>query len=175
MRERRPEPPDGHEPRPIVKVQLADGKIRAVQNMVVTTFWHPNGAPMTAQQFMELLFGKLPECFKSEEELRALWCIPTTRADLLHRLTEKGFGPEQLTEMQRVIDAQNSDLFDVLAYVAYALPTVTRTARAATAQASIKTRFNPKQQSFIDFVLTQYVHVGVEELAPDKLAPLLRL
>jgi type I restriction enzyme R subunit len=117
----------------------------------------------------------LPEFFKSEEELRALWCFPSTRADLLRRLSEKGFGPEQLNEMQRIIDAENSDLFDVLAYVAYALPTVTRLARAATAKTAIRTRFNTKQQAFIDFVLTQYVQVGVEELASEKLAPLLRL
>ncbi len=160
---------------PKIKIQLADGKARAIQHRVVTTFWHPDGTPMTAQQFMELLFGKLPEFFTSEEELRALWCAPATRADLLRRLTEKGFGPEQLTEMQRIIDAENSDLFDVLAYVAYALPTVTRAARAATAKGEISTHFTAKQQAFIDFVLTQYVQVGVDELAPDKLTPLLKL
>ena len=81
---------------------------------------------MSAQQFMELLFGKLPEFFKTEEELREMWIAPATRADLLRRLAEQGFGPEQLAEMQRIIDAENSDLFDVLAYVAYALPTVSR-------------------------------------------------
>jgi type I restriction enzyme R subunit len=37
-------------------------------------------------------------------------------------LAEKGFGHEQLAEMQKIIDAENSDLFDVLAHVAYALP-----------------------------------------------------
>jgi type I restriction enzyme R subunit len=169
------EPLAGYAPRPKVKVQLADGKARLIQHMTVTTFWHPDGTPMTAQKFMELLFGKLPEFFKSEEELRELWCSPSTRADLLRRLTEKGFGMEQLTEMQRIIDAENSDLFDVLAYVAYALPTVTRLSRAATAKTAIRTRFNTKQQAFIDFVLTQYVRVGVEELASDKLAPLLSL
>jgi type I restriction enzyme R subunit len=174
LRERAPERVD-QEPRPKVKIQLADGKARMIQHMTVTTFWHPDGTPMTAQQFMELLFGKLPDFFKSEEELRALWCAPATRTDLLRRLTEKGFGPEQLAEMQRIIDAENSDLFDVLAYVAYALPTVTRLARAATAKTAISTRFTTKQRSFIDFVLTQYVRVGVEELASDKLAPLLRL
>ncbi len=77
---------------------------------------------MSAQQFMEVLFGKLPEFFKDEAELRALWSAPDTRAKLLAGLAEKGFGREQMAEMQRIIDAENSDLFDVLAYVAYALP-----------------------------------------------------
>ncbi len=160
---------------PKIKVKLADGKARAIQHMTVTTFWHPDGTPVTAQQFMELLFGKLPEFFRSEAELRELWCAPATRADLLRRLTEKGFGSVQLAEMQRIIDAEDSDLFDVLAYVAYALPTVSREARAATAKVKISTRFTANQQAFIDFVLDQYIQVGVAELAPDKLAPLLRL
>ena len=54
------------------KVSLADGKARTIQHMVCTTFWHPDGTPMSAQQFMEMLFGKLPEFFKDEDELRSL-------------------------------------------------------------------------------------------------------
>ncbi len=46
------------------KVKLADGKERTIQHMMATTFWHPDGTPMSAQQFMEQLFGKLPEFFK---------------------------------------------------------------------------------------------------------------
>ena len=102
--------------------------------MMTTTFWHPDGTPMSAQQFMELLFGKLPEFFKDETELRFLWSAPDTRTKLLQGLAESGFGGEQLAEMQRIIDAEKSDLFDVLAYVAYALPTVTREERAANAK-----------------------------------------
>ncbi len=117
-----------------IKVKLADGKARTIQHMMVTSFWHPDGTPMSAQQFMELLFGRLPEFFKKEAELRALWSVPDTRAKLLQGLAEKGFGPEQMAEMQRIIDAEKSDLFDVLAYVAYALPTLTREERATRAK-----------------------------------------
>ena len=158
-----------------VKVKLADGKARNIQSMMVTSFWHPDGTPMSSQQFMELLFGKLPKFFKNEDELRALWSAPDTRAKLLEGLAEKGFGREQLAEMQKIIDAENSDLFDVLAHVAYALPTLTREARAAKAKVEISTHFNSKQQVFLDFVLSHYVSVGVEELEQEKLTPLLRL
>jgi type I restriction enzyme R subunit len=157
------------------KVKLADGKERAIQHMVCTTFWHPDGTPMSAQQFMELLFGKLPEFFKNEAELRALWSVPDTRKMILNGLAEKGFGHEQLAEMQKIIDAEKSDLFDVLAYVAYALPTLTREERASRAKVAISTHFNSKQQAFLDFVLAHYVGVGVDELAQEKLTPLLRL
>ena len=157
------------------KVKLADGKERTIQHMMATTFWHPDGTPMSAQQFMELLFGKLPEFFKDEAELRAIWSAPDTRKKLLQGLAEKGFGNEQLSEMQKIIDAEKSDIFDVLAHVAYALPPVTREARATNAKIYINTQFNAKQQVFLDFVLAHYVAVGVEELDQEKLTPLLRL
>ena len=84
-----------------VKVKLADGKARAIQHMMVTTFWHPDGTPMSAQQFLETLYGKLPDFFQDEAELRALWSVPDTRAKLLAGLAEQGFGHEQMAEMQR--------------------------------------------------------------------------
>ena len=64
------------------------------------------------------------------------------------------------------------DSHDVLAY---AVPPVTREERAAGARADIRTHFNNKQQAFLDFVLSHYVSVGVEELDQEKLTPLLRL
>ena len=157
------------------KVKLADGKERAIQHMMVTSFWHPDGTPMSATQFLEALFGKLPEFFKDEDELRSLWSAPDTRKKLLEGLAENGFGKDQLTEMQKIIDAENSDLFDVLAFVAYALAPISREQRAGKAKIEIGHHFNYKQQSFLDFVLSHYVSVGVEELDQAKLTPLLRL
>ncbi|MDY0095144.1 MAG: DEAD/DEAH box helicase family protein [Candidatus Vecturithrix sp.] len=157
------------------KVKLADGKERNIQHMMCTTFWHPDGTPMSAQQFMEMLFGKLPEFFKDEAELRALWSLPDTRKRLLQGLSEKGFGHDQLAEMQKIIEAEKSDIFDVLAYVAYALPPLTREERAAKAKVIISMHFNTKQQVFLDFVLSHYVKVGVEELDQEKLALFLKL
>jgi type I restriction enzyme R subunit len=158
-----------------IKVKLADGKARTIQHMMATSFWHPDGTPMSAQQFMEMLFGKLPDFFKNEAELRALWSVPETRAKLLRGLAEKGFGSEQMAEMQKIIDAEKSDLFDVLAHIAYALPPLTREERAARAKVLISSRFTTRQQAFLDFVLSQYVKVGVQELDTEKLSPLLKL
>jgi type I restriction enzyme, R subunit len=171
-----PDPEPGPNPRKErAKVKLADGKARTIQHMMSTTFWHPDGTPMSAQQFMEMLFGKLPEFFKNEAELRALWSIPETRKKLLDGLAEGGFGDEQLAEMQIIIGAEKSDLFDVLAHVAYALAPLTREERAQKAKVVISTSFNSKQKVFLDFVLSQYVREGVGELDQEKLTPLLRL
>ncbi len=169
------EPAREYGPRQKVKVKLADGKERQIQYMTATSFWHPDGTPMSAAQFMAALFGKLPEFFNDEDQLRALWSVPDTRKKLLQGLAEKGFGREQLAEMQKIIAAENSDLFDVLAYVAYAEAPLTREERAARARAVIGGEFDSKQQVFLRFVLSHYVNIGVEELDEDKLGPLLKL
>jgi type I restriction enzyme R subunit len=157
------------------KVKLADGKERTIQHMAATTFWHPDGTPMSAQQFLEHLFGKIPDFFQSEDELRTLWSAPDTRSRLLLGLSEHGFGLDQLAEIQKIIEAEKSDLFDVLAYVAYAVAPLTREVRAANAKVYINSQFTTKQGAFLDFVLSHYVEVGVEELDQEKLSPLLKL
>ncbi|MCX6358668.1 MAG: DEAD/DEAH box helicase family protein [Armatimonadetes bacterium] len=157
------------------RIRLADGKERSIQSMMATSFWHPDGTPMSAQQFMEALFGRLPELFKDEAELRALWSVPDTRAKLLDGLAEMGFGGPQLAEMQKIIYAEKSDIYDVLANVAYALPPVARVVRADNARTHLHSGFTEKQREFLDFVLIHYTDHGVEELAQAKLGPLLKL
>jgi len=156
-------------------IQLADGKAREIQHMTATSFWSADGRPISANQFLESLFGTLPEFFKDEDELRKIWSKPDTRRALLRSLEGKGFDRTQLAEIQRALAAEQSDLYDVLAYIAFALPRATRQERADRARPSIQATFPEKQQAFLDFVLSQYVTEGVEELDQDKLSPLLIL
>jgi type I restriction enzyme, R subunit len=130
---------------------------------------------MSAAQFLESLYGSLPELFKDEDELRKLWSIPETREQLLRQLSDKGFSKERLSDIQKIVDAEKSDIFDVLAYVAFATQPLTREARATKAKVKIPKHFSKKQQEFIAFVLSHYVQEGVEELQIDKLSALLRL
>ncbi len=167
--------PEPEPPRQKIKIKLADGKARSIQSMTATTFWSADGRPMSAAQFLEVLYGALPEFFKDEDELRRIWGVPDTRKALLAGLAEKGFGREPLAEMQKIIEAENSDLFDVLAYVAFAAEPLTRSERAETAKAATAAEFTDKQQAFVDFVLAQYIKQGVDELDQEKLSPLLKL
>ena len=130
---------------------------------------------MSAAEFIERLFGDLPALFKDEDELRAIWSKPDTRKALLEGLSEKGYGQEQLTEIRRMIDAENSDLFDVLAYIAFALTPITREERVAASSTAIHAHYDEKQQAFLNFVLLQYVNEGVGELDQGKLPTLLEL
>ena len=170
------EPKSGDAPRPEkLVIKLADGKQRTIQHMSSTSYWGPDGKPLSPAQFLESLFGALPEFFKNEDELRTLWADPATRKALLNGLSDKGFGRDPLREMQRIIEAEKSDLFDVLAYVAFALPVETRATRAERAKAHNVLTYDQKQQAFLEFVLNQYVTQGVDELDADKLTPLLKL
>ncbi len=156
-------------------IKLSDGKERMIQHMMATTFWNPDGKPMSAAQFIERLFGELPAFFKNEDELRTIWARPDTRCKLLERLSEKGFGNSQLTEIKQMVNAEKSDLFDVLAYIAFALAPITREERVETHKEEIFSHYDDKQQVFLDFVLDHYIKEGVGELDQKKLPDLLEL
>ncbi|MBA2760825.1 MAG: DEAD/DEAH box helicase family protein [Segetibacter sp.] len=161
-------------PRRMVKVKLADGKVRQFQHMVSTSFWSPDGRPISAEEFLQSLFGALPELFKSEDELRKIWSKPDTRRKLLEELSEKGFAKQQLQEFQKILNAENSDLYDVLAYIAFHADIIEKVTRADKAKVHLA-NYDPKQQEFLNFVLSQYVKQGVEELDDTKIGDLLVL
>jgi len=164
----------GERPETLV-IRLADGKARAIRHISATSFWGPDGRPMSAAEFIESLFGRAPELFKDEDELRRLWGSPDTRKALMQGLAERGFGAGTLKEMARVIDAPDSDVFDVLAYVAFALPPISRADRVAGRKSAVLGEYDGELARFLDFVLGQYVKQGVEELDGDKLPRLLEL
>lgn len=167
------EPP---EPRLKIRVKLRDGKEREIQHMASTLFYDASGKPISAEEFMEKLFGKLPDFFKNEDELRRIWASPITRRALLEKLSEAGFGRDQLALMQSLINAENSDLFDVLEYIYNGdFQPIPREVRVAKAQHQIFASLNSQQKEFIEFVLSKYIETGVEELDQEKLPSLLLL
>lgn len=90
-----PPPSPGPAPEPRrekIKVILADGKARNIQHMTATTFWSTDCRSMPAAQFLENLFGALPDFFKDKDQLRAIWRARGTRKVPLAGLAEKGFG-----------------------------------------------------------------------------------
>ena len=157
-----------------VKIKLKNGKEREIQHMVSTSFWSADGKPISAEEFLHNLFGELPKLFKDEEELRTLWSNPLTRKTLLENLDAAGFPKDDLLTLQKLMDMEQSDLYDVLEYVFNGdYVAMTRDARATAAQSSLFTSLNNQQKEFIQFVLSKYVEMGVDELDQDKLPILL--
>lgn len=158
-----------------IKIRLADGKEREIQHMISTSFWGADGKPVSSEEFLREMFGVLPELFKSESELREIWSNPITRKALLSHIGEMGYGIDQLESLQRMIDAENSDLFDVLAYIAFAIRPISRKQRVEDSQRIIEKTLDEKQKAFLDFVLKRYIEEGVSELDEEKLPLLLNL
>lgn len=166
---------EGEEKRKRIKIKLRDGKEREIQSMISTSFWSADGRPISVEEFLHNLYGTLPDFFKSEEELRTLWSNPSTRKSLLEKLSEARYSKEVLTTLQTLIDAEKSDLFDVLEYISFAIKPITREVRVASAQKTIFQLLTDKQKAFLDFVLSKYIETGVEELDEEKLPLLLEL
>jgi len=157
-----------------VKIKLKNGKEREIQHMVSTSFWSADGKPISAEEFLNNLFGELPKLFKDEEELRKLWSNPMTRKVLLENLEAAGFPKDDLLTLQKLVDMEKSDLYDVLEYVFNGdYIAMTREARAKAAEATIFALLNDKQKEFITFVLSKYIETGVDELDQEKLPILL--
>ncbi|MCX8473019.1 MAG: DEAD/DEAH box helicase family protein [Sediminibacterium sp.] len=158
----------------MTKVKLADGKYRQIQHRLNTLFFNEKGKSITAEDFLHSLFGTLPALFKNEEELRTIWSMPDTRKKLLTELSDNGFSKNHLQEFQKVINAENNDLYDVLAYIAFNSNMLERATRADKAKYYLN-KYEPKQQEFLNFVLNQYILQGEDELDDSKISDLLIL
>jgi type I restriction enzyme, R subunit len=162
-------------PKKKLRIKLRDGKEREIQHMISTSFWSADGKPISIQEFMDNMFGAMPEFFKNEEELRKIWSNPTTRKAFLEKIAEKGFGKDELEILQKMIDAEQSDLFDVLTYISFLTKPISRVERVEQSKDKMFDRLDEKQKEFLDFVLSKYEEKGVEELDEEKLPVLLNL
>src|SRR5665213_612460 len=166
------EPQD--EPKQKTVVRLADGKERAIKYSVDTQFYM-DGKPVSPQEFLEILFGKLPEFYSSEEDLQKQWSDPRTRQALLSGLAERGFDEEKLQALKDLIDAKDSDVYDVLRYISYAKETMTRHERAVIIRDYYLEQLDSIQHDFVSFVLDTYEKSGENELSMDNLRGLVQL
>ena len=113
-----------------IKIKLADGKERTIQSMMATTFWSADGKPISASSDLS---RSCSASFRSSSRMKTS-CDESGAGQIRARhccsaLAEKGFAGEQLAEISRMINAEKSDLFDVLAYIAFALAPITRSER----------------------------------------------
>ncbi len=164
-----PEPPKR------VVVKLSDGRERSIHYIAATTYWSNDGRMITAQEFMQQLFGDLDALLKDEDELRAIWSDPDRRESFIQRLVDLGYDSERLDDMRRLIDARHSDIFDVLAYVRFSLVPLSRTQRVQSAMSTGLGGYEREMRSFREFVLGNYERNGTGELGSGKIGDVLRI
>lgn len=165
----------GSEPEPKITIKLADGKERKIKYIATTTYFSHDGKMISGQEFMDQLFGDLGDLVKGEDELRKIWSDPETRVQFLKVLADRGYDAGRLEDMKRLIDAPNSDVFDVLAYVKFTLAPQLRSQRAEAARQTGLTGFEGEMRSFLDSVLSAYEIHGVDELALTKIGDFLKV
>lgn len=172
-----PEPVEPGEPRPRLKVKLSKHReIKVVD--IETRYIDENGKPLTVQEFIERLTQQLPGLFKSVDELRNIWSDPDLREQLLAELVQAGFDKEQLSALRRMFEADDYDMFDLLAFLAFEQPMATRKSRAEavrTNNAFFDQYEQKKAKDFLNFVLIRYEQTGVTELARERLPALIEL
>jgi len=158
-----------------LKIRLRDGKEREIQHMISTSFLNKDGKPISVQEFLDNMFDDMPDLFRSEDELRKIWSNPVTRKTFLIKFGELGYGKEELETLQKMINADQSDLFDVLAYISFLTDPITRIQRIKQTKSKILEGLNEQQKEFLEFVLSKYKENGYEELDEEKLPILLNL
>ena len=166
-----PDRPRGEadDPPETIVVRLADGKERTIQYIATTTYWSADGKPISASDFLERLFGDLNNMVTDEDRLRAIWTDPDNRETFLDRLADFGYDRPRLDDIQRLIDAPDSDLFDVLAYVLYAHPPKTRHQRADSVRQGNLVAVDGELRKLLLSILEAYEEHGEGELANAKL------
>jgi type I restriction enzyme R subunit len=162
------------EPKQKTVVRLSDGKEREIKYSVDTKFYM-DGRAVSPHDFLEKLFGEIPELFKDEDDLRKQWSDPRTRAFLLQGLAERGFEEEKLQALKQLCDAEDSDVYDVLRYIAYAKETMTRVERAGIVREYYLEQLDDNEREFVGFILDTYEKQGENELSMQNLTSLVRL
>ncbi|MDZ4309597.1 MAG: DEAD/DEAH box helicase family protein [Cypionkella sp.] len=177
-----PEPPlpggeDGEggedEPSTKIMIKLADGKARSIQYIATTTYWGPDGKPISAADFLQRLFGDLSGMVADEDQLRTIWSNPDNREHFLTQLDDNGYDPDRLDDIRRLVDAPKSDLYDVLNYILFANPPKTRHDRAETVRQDGMGNFVGEMRELLLGILKAYETAGEAELAGKKLGQFL--
>ncbi len=171
-----PEPPEGDPPEPPAEktvVKLADGKERRIAIIATTTYWSPEGKPISATEFMQRLFGDLSAIITDEDELRTMWSDPDNRERFLEQLADGGYDRDRLEDIRGLVDAPHSDLYDVLSYVLFNADPLTREERADGLQGADDLSHDHEMKDLLSSILEAYVNDGESELATKKLGQFL--
>jgi len=170
------EPPEVELPKnEKVTIDIKGKKLKVIN--IETTYVGMDGIPLKTEDYLELLIGVLGKFYNNEDGLREIWSNPTNRKDLLNKLKEMNIDEAQLNDLKIIFEAQDSDIYDVLAHLSFNLDIKTRSERVMAVEDSefIEKHHNEKAKEFIEFILERYKKDGVKELDEDKLGKLVDL
>ena len=158
-----------------VTIEIRGRKLKVID--IETTYVGADGIPLKIHEFLEFLVGILDKFFHDETQLRELWSDPVKREELLSKLRSMQIDEVQLEELKAIFDAEESDIYDVLAHLSFNLDIKTRSERAFAVhyRKYIEKYHNGKVKEFLNFILERYEKDGVKEMGSDKLSSLIKL
>lgn len=158
-----------------VTIDIKGKKLRVIN--IETTYVGENGIPLKTEDYLELLIGVLGKYYNDEDGLREIWSNPINRKELLYKLKEMNIDEAQLNDLKQIFDAEDSDIYDVLAHLSFNMDIKSRSERVIAVENSafVEKYHNEKAKQFIEFILERYRKDGVKELDEDKLGKLVDL
>ena len=115
--------------------------------------------------------------YDDEAKLREIWSNPTIRREMLNNLSEMGIDESQLNDLKQIFEAEDSDIYDVLAHISFNLDIKTVNERVIAVNNSkfVEKYHTSKAKDFIRFILDRYRKDGVKELEEKNLSTLVKL
>lgn len=166
---------DGDKKTKLVKIKLSDGHERDI-TYTDKVLYNAHNKPVTLEEFIETLFDEsIPELFENEAKLQQIWSLPKTRAELLIKLREVGYGEGQLKSVQALVGAKECDIYDVLRHISFRKNMLKRSDRMLNTREVYYPTIDKPHQEFIDFIGHQYINRGVWELSQENLPKLIEL
>jgi len=158
-----------------ITIDIKGKKLKVIN--IETTYVGMDGIPLKTEDYLELLIGVLGKFYNDEEGLREIWSNPKNRKDMLNKLGEMNIDESQLNDLKLIFEADNSDIYDILAHISFNLDIKTRSERVFAVEHSefIEKHHNEKVKEFLEFILQRYKKDGVKELDEDKLGKLVDL
>lgn len=172
-RPKKEDEPEAEKPERL-EIRLSDGRTRQIRYIKSDMFWGADGKPVSAEEFLKAMFGQMPEYYTSIEDLREKWASPKTREALLDEMGEAGYDKETLGRIRTLIDADDSDLLDVLEYISFNVEPIQRKERAERTKPYVST-LSTQQQEFINYVISLYIREGIDELGTSKLPEIMNM
>ena len=152
----------------LIDIKLSDGRKLSLQ-----TTWQQRiffgDEFISLNEYVDKLFGRIPQFFSGADDLREKWANPETREQLLKTLDEAGFAEDKLLMLKNMLKMQKCDLLDVLEYIAYNSTPIERTKRVEAVKRQYVDALNKEQREFDNLILQYYVNNGFKELAANNL------
>lgn len=130
----------------------------------------PDGKQLRVIKFTDYTAEKVRILYRTASELRTQWADPEQRAEIIHRLAERGIDFDDLAQAAGQPEA---DPFDLLCHVAFNAPLRTRRERADRLRKEKKDFFDqygPQAKDILSALLEKYAEYGTAQFViPDVL------